>query len=88
MNKPFPFIVIIGAVCFAIAIMFWVFSNSSAEKDYSANRPGGSAIPQSSSSSEPAQQVPTIGAGGAGGDAMRGNMNTPPQAPATERVRP
>ncbi len=86
MNKPWPFIWIIGAVCFAAAIMMWVFSESSAEKDYSANRPAGTSIPPSSQSSGPAQQAPTIGAGGAGGDAMRGSVNT--GSPATERIKP
>lgn len=82
MNKPYPFIWIIGAVCFAIAVMFWVFSQSSAEKDYSANRPGGSAIPPVSSG--PAQPATTIGAGGAGSDSTR---STPGPTMGTERTK-
>jgi hypothetical protein len=83
MNKPFPIIVIIGAVCFAIFVMFWVFTQSSAVTDNAANQPAGSAIPPVSSG--PAQPAPTVGAGGATSDSTRG---TPGPTTGTDRVRP
>ncbi len=83
MNKPYPLFWIVGAVCFAIAIMFWVFSESSAEKDYSANRPGGSAIPPVSSG--PAKPAPTVGSGGATSDSTRA---APGPTTGTDRTKP
>jgi hypothetical protein len=83
MDKPYPLIVIIGAVCFAVVVMIWVFTQSSAVTDNAANQPGGAAIPPVSSG--PAQPAPTVGAGGATSDSTRG---TPGPTMGTERIKP
>lgn len=83
MNKPYPLIVIIAAVCFAVFMMIWVFTQSSAVTDNAANQPGGTAIPPTSSG--PADRAPTIGAGGATSDSTRA---APGPTTGTERIKP
>lgn len=81
MNNPYPFMVIVGAVGFAIVIMLWVFS--APNNDVAANRAPGSAIPPSTSS-EPAQQGQIVGSGGATSDSTRGASGPTTK---TDRIR-
>lgn len=82
MNKLWPLIWIIGAVCVAVFLMFWVFTQSASNTDNAANRPGGEAIPPVSSG--PAEQRGTVGAGGATSDSTR---STPGPTTSTDRTK-